>query len=1015
LLARLTAADSGPQAGVGPFSPEESLAHFQLAPEFRIELAAAEPDVIDPVHIAFDTAGRMWVVEYSDYPNGPAEGQPGTSRIRTLTDADGDGRYTDPVVFAEKLLFATGLLPWRDGVIVTSAGSVSFLRDTTGDGRADETQEWFVGFKQENPQLRANHPTFAIDNHIYVASGIRGGEVGPGQDWAAAFGRDAAQLPAPVSLSGRDFRFDPLTGDFEAVTGPGQFGLTFDDWGRRFVCDNRHPCKQIMFEEWHLRGNPQVAIAQTFHDVMPQGEESRLYPLSRTFTTSNLHSNQFTAACGLCIYRGDALPPAAYGNAFVCDPTANLVHRAILVDTGSPALSSRVEDEGREFLATQDEWFRPVNIANGPDGALYVVDMYRAVIEHPQFMPEELKTRPDLLLGTDKGRIYRIVSKDRPFQVPPAANVGALPSPASTPAELARFLEHPRAWQREAAQRLLLESSLPVEEKAAAVRALFGRESLPGQAHAAWLLSTWGQLAPEELRRLLLIGTTPADPGSRVSIAIPDGDRFEPTRPLRETAVRIAAVQRQLDEDTQAVLSFALPFNAPRAPIFEVLLAHATQPALSGVETCLIGLPINNPWILDAARLATRDPGAVLQSYLRSRGGIFSQPPPDDRVRFEADAAETLFAFAEMTGRRTSALEVVRELALAQSSLHESGPASAAVLLGLLAGTKAQRQPVAAALAAAAENPGAAAFVGSTFAWAQRAALDADARRRSDAIALLEFAPRGQAEPLVELAQSGSDLPLRLKAIETLGRRSEPEIDALLIDGLAALSPELRTAKLAAVFQSKARLALLLDEIEAERFPPRLIDSNRAKQLTSHADAAIRERAVKLLKFETPAARQQVLADYQNCLSLESDPRRGEAIFKAQCITCHKIGSLGVNVAPDISDSRVKTREYLLTSILDPNQAIDNNYFSYTVVDIDGVVHTGILATETSTSITLKQPEGKELTIPREQIEQLRSNGVSLMPEGLERNITPQQMADLISFIKNWRYLDGSVPREVIR
>ncbi|MEZ6065647.1 MAG: c-type cytochrome [Planctomycetaceae bacterium] len=196
---------------------------------------------------------------------------------------------------------------------------------------------------------------------------------------------------------------------------------------------------------------------------------------------------------------------------------------------------------------------------------------------------------------------------------------------------------------------------------------------------------------------------------------------------------------------------------------------------------------------------------------------------------------------------------------------------------------------------------------------------------------------------------------------------------------------------------------------------PRLIDANRVRQLTTSKDEQVRTLANTVFASLAPADRSKVLADYQPCLSIDADPTRGREVFKAQCITCHRIGELGVNVAPDISDSRTKTRDYLLTAILDPNRAIDNNYFSYTVVDVAGVTHSGILTSETATSITLKQPGDKVLTLPRAEIELLQSSGQSLMPEGLERNITPQQMADLISFIKNWRYLDGTVPSEVIR
>ena len=193
------------------------------------------------------------------------------------------------------------------------------------------------------------------------------------------------------------------------------------------------------------------------------------------------------------------------------------------------------------------------------------------------------------------------------------------------------------------------------------------------------------------------------------------------------------------------------------------------------------------------------------------------------------------------------------------------------------------------------------------------------------------------------------------------------------------------------------------------------IDDSLERSLLRMGDEAQKSRAKKLLRREPPAVRVSVLAEYQHCLQLEADPSRGMKIFEQQCATCHKVGSIGVNVAPDISDSRTKTPDFFLMNILDPNRAIDANYFSYTVVDTSGRIHTGVLASETAAAMTLKQPEGKTISIPRDEIEQVKNNGVSLMPVGLERTINPQQMADLISFLKNWRYLDGQVPSEVIK
>lgn len=376
-----------------PVSPDDSLRHFQLPDDLEIQLVAAEPEIVDPIDMRVDELGRMYVVEMRDYPNGPKTPGTPSSRIKLLVDADGDGRFETAHVFADGLSFATGVQPWKGGVIVTLAGRVAWMKDTDGDFKADVDETWFTGFAEENSQLRANHPRFAHDNHIYIANGLRGGKI---LDMRV---KDAK----PIDISGRDFRFDPRGGGAEAVTGVGQYGLCFDDYGHRFVCMNRNPLQHVVFENRDLAKNKNYAPPAVMNDVAASGEKSKLFPLTKTWTTSNLHENQFTAACGVNIYRGDALPKQYHGLAFTCDPTANIVHAERMTPVG-PTFTSQPLYEDREFLASTDPWFRPVAIENGPDGALYVVDMYRAVIEHPDWVPDELKKRPDERWGDGRGR-----------------------------------------------------------------------------------------------------------------------------------------------------------------------------------------------------------------------------------------------------------------------------------------------------------------------------------------------------------------------------------------------------------------------------------------------------------------------------------------------------------------------------------------------------------------------------------------------------------------------------------
>jgi putative heme-binding domain-containing protein len=204
--------------------------------------------------------------------------------------------------------------------------------------------------------------------------------------------------------------------------------------------------------------------------------------------------------------------------------------------------------------------------------------------------------------------------------------------------------------------------------------------------------------------------------------------------------------------------------------------------------------------------------------------------------------------------------------------------------------------------------------------------------------------------------------------------------------------------------------ALLLEQVKAGVIQPAEIDPLKRKQLLESKDAAIKKLAAELFAALNPANRQQALEEYQPVLKLKADAIKGKLVFEKNCSTCHKVGDVGVNVAPDISDTRTKTAAQLLADIIQPNRAIDSNYIGYQVLLKDGTSTTGLLAQETSTSLTLKQPGGKVLTVARDEVEQLKASGVSLMPDGLEKNIPPEAMADLLAYLKNWRYLDGKTP-----
>ncbi len=973
VVGRAEEAGAGQKSPASPLGAVASLSEFRLHPKFRIELAAAEPQVIDPVALRFDENGRMWVVEMGDYPNGPVAGGRPLSRVRWLEDTDGDGRYETARVFADGLLFATGIQPWGDGILVTAAGELLYLEDTDGDGVADVRQTWYSGFKQENPQLRANHPTFALDNRIYVANGLRGGVVTAKRaEWAGK--------SKPVAISGRDFRFNPLNGVCEAVNGNGQFGLTFDDLGRRFVCSNRNPCRHVVLSGDYLSANPRLAVSEVMHDVVTSGAASRIFPISKIWVTSNLHEGQFTAACGVTIYRGGMLGKDIQGNAFTCDPTGNLVHREVLSSSGA-TLAGMPGRPKIEFLASRDEWFRPVNLEVGPDGALYVVDMYRAVVEHPQWVPAELKERPDNYSGNDRGRIYRIVPVGHTIanRDEAAPGLGRVAGP-----KLVAELKSSNGWRRDTAARLIFQkqdrSVVPELERLAS-----NPDEVIGRIHALWALDGLGVLTPE------VIGSALGSEESRVVV-----------QALRLCEMHLASHPELLSQVDRRQLGNP-------AVRFQWLLSQFRHPGWAravtagplvdqAVSSCL-SAPCDS-WTRIALIAGCGRHGLVL---LRRLVGAASQLAD---VRFD-ELRDWVGVISETIGRGGDAREVAGLLDVLDpgrpiGKLPEWFSVQLSGLVGLDTGLRSRGQSLGAPPGAFAKKRLAAAWR-VVAGWSARPPVKG---MRAVATRLLRSGPEDVAVPALLDRFANGDLV----ALASLSSFKGHGIGPGVLKSYTGMTAAGRRVALDVMAADPSRAALLLDAIGGGTVARADLDPARVDRLRRHADAGVRKRAVSILAGLVPKARRTVIQKYRVSLGQDGDPRRGREVFRKNCTACHRVDRLGVDVAPDISDTRRWSREQLLLSILDPNRAVDSNYFSYSVVTNSGVVHTGLVASETPTAVSLKQPEGKIVSVLRADIDVLKSNGVSLMPEGLEKNVSRGQMADLLSFLKNWRYLDGRVP-----
>ena len=386
----------------GPVAPDTALKTFKVSnPALQVELVVAEPLVQSPVAIDWDARGRMWVCEMFDYPTGVDERWKPGGRIKILSDSDGDGRPDRAALFLDGLPFPTGVTCWRGGALICAAPDILYAEDTDGDGRADVLKKLFSGFATDNYQARVNGLSLGLDNWIYGANGLLGGKIKGGA------------IKGDLDIRGHDFRFRPDTGAFEPVAGLTQHGRVRDDWEHWFGCENSRPLFHFPLEDRYLARNPKVAAPPPSVNVPAYPEANRVFPISAPVERYNDPgaAGHVTSGCGLGIYR-DTLLGGLKDNAFVCEPVHNLVHREVLATDGVTFTSTRAEDEKlSEFLASSDHWFRPVQVRTGPDGALYVVDMYRFLIEHPRWIAADRLAKIDVRAGAEMGRIYRVGPK----------------------------------------------------------------------------------------------------------------------------------------------------------------------------------------------------------------------------------------------------------------------------------------------------------------------------------------------------------------------------------------------------------------------------------------------------------------------------------------------------------------------------------------------------------------------------------------------------------------------------
>ncbi len=952
--------------------PATALKSFRIHQGFHLEPIAVEPLVADPVSVVYDADGRLYVVEMRDYP---FPGKKSAGSITRLEDHDGDGRYESRTLFLDGLAWPTGVVPYDDGVFIAAAPDILFAKDTNGDGLADVRKVVFTGFGTENVQGLVNGLLWGPDGWIYGVTSSNGGMIRnlsrPGEK--------------PVSVRGRDFRFRPDGSAFEAISGGGQFGHSFDDWGHRFTCNNSNHVRQIVLPSGDLERNPALIPPPVILDIAAEGPAAPVFRISppepwrlvrtrqraadpvmarRLPPTELVATGFFTSATGTTIYRGSAYPEEFRGNLFVGDVGGNLVHRKRLKIDGATYRAVRA-DEGIEFLASTDNWFRPVNFANTPDGTLLILDMYRETIEHPLSIPEPIKKHLDLTSGHERGRLYQLVYTGA------ARHRGPRLSRASS-AVLVKSLADPDSWWRETSQRLLIERrdrSVAPLLRELAVR----RPSALGRLHALWTLQVLDAMDLKTLAMGL------ADPEPRVrerSVCLTEG-RLRGTPSLVSTLL-------SMTQDPDPMVRFEVALR-----LGEV----ASDPRVLAAFASIAERDATSPWTRAAVLSSIAGRATEFLRSLARVPGFLAKP--GGSVWF--DQLAYLIGVEQNTERLNTLAELLDDAGLTPVRTME---AALALLRGL--------QRAGGSLPVVIGRGGDFSRRLTALVGAVRQLIRSDAASDSRLVAVRFLAaadPKMARECLSELLDARHPADVQLGVIQALGGILDSSVAQQLIGRWKSMSPAVRREAIEVLLSRREATLVLIEAIGRRELPASEIDPSRLMPLRNHADPAVRASAQKVLASGAVRARSraEVIAAFQPSLSLTGSRDPGREVFKKVCATCHQAEGQGVDVGPNLATVANRSGEDLLVHILDPNREVASNYVNYSLATVTGRVLSGIIVEESAAALVLKRAEGASDVVPRNQIESLASTGISLMPEGVEKDLSPQNLADLIAFLRSIR------------
>ncbi|MCA9191578.1 MAG: c-type cytochrome [Planctomycetales bacterium] len=956
---------SGELPRIPPLTPQEEWKSFEISPGFEAQLIAAEPLTRDPIAFAFDSRNRLWVIEMLDYSEQENEH---LGQVALLTDENQDGIMDKRSTFVDKLSWPTAIWPWKDGVIVAEPPWITWYRDLNQDGKADVSENWFEGFGRGNVQGLVNSLRWGVDGFLHGATSSAGAEL-------QSLSSPTDETHPRLSLGRRDFRIDPFTRTIQAETGGGQHGMCFNGWGEKFVTSNSDHLQQVLdLEQWLNQQDSRVPFPPLRRSIATDGPQAEVYRASpiepwRIVRTrlrvsgiapglvegGGRPAGYFTGATGTWVM--DANSPFAVNSnsvAFVCDVGSNLVHRKLINGNGLFLSGTRVE-QGTEFLRSSDIWFRPVQIGDGPDGALYIADMYREIIEHPKSLPPMIKKHLDLTSGRDRGRIWRVRASSS--SQPILDDLSQLSN-----SQLVSRLGNPIAWQRLTSSQLLLERNAketaselnqaavvcPIPEGQVLAMHLAERlETLTDSTlnllltqhhprvleHALMILASRAEISERSLSLILQIPTSDVHVQLRLAMLAANLTSTSKSKLLRKL---LEELNSEIDPIVKAAIATAAGNEG-----WKLLSHNSTDPNLGHWLRLLLPTWQQNTDLEFTGWLANelQPSNPRFDVWLETLGDL--QSPTDYRgftALLSPQVRANLDVFIEAR---------IRSLDVNQQSESVSRLAKCLKLLA---------DPI----------------------WQ-------------------EFAPKW-------LVPSQSE-SLQQAVVDCLSWRDSLELHQIVLEQFPALSPSVQQAILRSMSSKPVAIKSIANALKDRTLRASLIPPDIRNRLMNSSDKALATELDELLSAVS-SNRRQVIDNYLPIVEgpLTATARdEGQKTFTATCAQCHRLSEQGNDVGPPLKQLSSKSIAQLLEAILAPNAEVDPKYLNYTMLLEDERVLAGIVRDESESQLTIVEAGGKAYTVPRREIVRMRNLGLSLMPEGLEAQITPEQMRDLIAFLRQHR------------